>query len=446
MQTDVHQFGSTVKPGPHDLLFGRACSPARPFLAGLTATMVAITVASADDWPAWRGPTDTGVSREADLPVTWGPSANVKWKIALPGPGSSTPIVWKQSVILTQAKEGGKQRSTICLNRIDGSLRWESGLEYSEREPTHGDNTYCSASPVTDGERIIVSYGSAGMLCYDFEGKEQWRYEVGKLHHIWGNASSPVLYGDLCFMNCGPGDRTFLLALDKRTGTKRWQVDVEGMSGGDGKSWIGSWSTPLVAKIGGKDQLLMSFPNRLTAYDPKTGEVLWWCDGLGRLVYTTPLVANDVAIAMSGYHGPALGLRLGGSGDITKDRIWHRPQQQPQRIGSGVILGDKLYILNEPGVMECIELETGKTLWQQRLSRASWSSLLYADGKFYVPDRFGDCFVFRVEPEFEVLAKNSLGEHTQASIVASNGELFIRTYKSLWCIASTKSGETAPSR
>src|SRR5262249_1322125 len=162
----------------------------------------------------WRGPGGQGLCPEKDLPVRFGPTERVKWKTSLPGPGNSTPVVWEKRVFLTQAVDQGRKRSLLCLDRADGKGLWERAVEYTEREPTHQDNHYCSASPATDGGRVVVWHGSAGLFAYDLEGKELWRRDLGKFHHIWGNASSPVLSGDLCFLNCGPGGRTFLLALN----------------------------------------------------------------------------------------------------------------------------------------------------------------------------------------------------------------------------------------
>src|SRR5437867_6596894 len=190
-----------------------------------------------DNWPAWRGPTGLGICSESGLPVHWSTSENVKWKASLPEGGNSTPIVWGERIFLTQATSKGKNRMTFCFDRANGKLLWQKGLEYPEEEPTHEDNPYCSASPVTDGKHVFVSYGSAGVVSYDLEGNEAWRRDLGKFHHIWGNASSPVLYADFCILNCGPGERSSLLALEKSTGKTAWKLDVPGgQEGGDSKT------------------------------------------------------------------------------------------------------------------------------------------------------------------------------------------------------------------
>jgi outer membrane protein assembly factor BamB len=399
--------------------------------------------ARADNWPAWRGPDGTGRCAETDLPVKWSATENVRWKVKLPGPGNSTPVVWGERVFLTQATDKGQKRGLLCLARKDGATLWHKVVEYKGQESTHDTNPYCSASPATDGERVVVSYGSAGVYCYDFEGQELWHRDLGRCEHIWGNAASPVLYGDLVILNFGPGERTFLIATDRKTGRDVWKVEEPGgKSGAKGQSeWLGSWSTPTLLKLKDRDELVMSWPGVVKAYAPKTGELLWTCQGLAkdegpdRLVYTSPLVTPDAVVAMAGYGGPALAVKPGGQGDVTESRrLWRRPGG-PQRIGSGVIVGGHVYVLNEPGTAECIELKTGKTVWSERVGAGAWGSLVHASDKLYVTNVDGETLVLAAKPKFEVLSRNPLDkERTRASVAVSDGNIFIRTYEHLWCI------------
>lgn len=414
--------------------------------------------APADDWPAWRGPTGQGQSAEKELPLTWSPTQNIRWKVALPDAGSSTPAVWGDRVFVTQASEktwppkggnGGmaaaKTRSLLCFNRTDGKLLWQQNVVYEAEEPTHPTNPYCSASPATDGERVVVSHGSAGMHCYDFSGKELWKVDTGKMEHLWGNASSPVIWQDLVLLWCGPGVNQRLLAVDRKTGARKWEHLEPGGDAGlapKGAKWIGSWSTPVIAKVGAQDQILLSVPKALKGFDPKTGKELWSCAGLGDLVYASPVAADGIAVALSGYGGPGLAVKLGGTGDITASRLWHQTKGNPQRVGSGVIVGPHLYILEEPGAPHCFDLKTGEELWTKQIEKrpggGAWGSMVHAAGRIYVVDRGGTTLVFKADPTFALLASNPLGEHTDASIAVSNGEIFIRTYKQLWCIGSGK--------
>jgi outer membrane protein assembly factor BamB len=395
----------------------------------------AASASYADNWPAWRGADGQGQCREQNLPLKWSTTENVKWKVPMPHDGNSTPAIWGDKLFVSQANQGGTIRSLMCLARADGQLLWKKDVAFAEKESTHGTNPYCSASPAVDGERVIVSHGSAGMYCYDFAGKELWKKDLGKLEHTWGNASSPVLHGNLAILWCGPGTRQFLLAVDKATGEKVWEHTEPGGKNG----FYGSWSTPIIAKVGGRDQLVLSVPRKVKGFDPKDGKELWSCDGLTDLVYTSPLYGDGVVVAMSGYGGAGLAVKVGGAGDITGDRLWHHPRNT-QRVGSGVVLGEHVYILEENGTPHCYELKTGQEVWKvgQRPSATSWGSMLAADGRLYVLNQNGDTVVFAASPKYELLATNRLGERSNASIAVSNGELFIRTYKHLWCIADKK--------
>jgi outer membrane protein assembly factor BamB len=351
-------------------------------------------------------------------------------------------------VFITQAIEEKNRRTLMCFDRTNGKLLWQEGVTYAGKEATHATNPYCSASSVTDGERVIASFASAGLYCYDFDGKELWHRDLGKQLHIWGNAASPILFGDLCILNFGPGERTFLIALDKKSGKTVWQVNEMGGDSGENKpgekpNWIGSWSTPIAIKINGHDELIMSWPKRVTAYDPKTGKELWTCGGLNPLVYTSPLYANGEVVCMGGFNGSSLAVNAAGHGDVTEThRLWQHPKTK-QRIGSGVISDGHIYILDDPGVAECIELQTGKVIWEERLKGQgaksdSWSSMVLSGDKLYVINQSGDTFVLKASPKFELLSTNPFGETTMSSLAVSNGDIFIRTHSNLWCIANPR--------
>jgi outer membrane protein assembly factor BamB len=425
-------------------------------IGALLVLLVGALPTFAGNWPAWRGPDGQGHSPEKDLPTQWTKTTNVRWKAPLPDAGNSTPIVWGDRVFLTQATEkvdwppkpnsGGpasaRRRSVLCFDRGNGKLLWQRDTIYEAKESTHPTNPFCSASPVTDGERVIASLGSAGLVCYDFAGKELWRKELGKLEHIWGNASSPVLFGDLAILWCGPGERQFLLAVNKANGEKVWEHQEPGGAYGQDRNWVGSWSTPLVMRVGDHDELILGVPEKLKGFDPKTGKEIWSCAGLGKLVYTSPVCSADgMVVAMAGFHGPAMAVRAGGKGEVTRThRLWHQSAKVPQRIGSPVIVGDYAYILNDNGIVQCLDLKTGADAWEgKRLTGSStWGSMVAAGDRLYVTTRDGDTFILAASPKFEQLAKNSLGEPVYASIAVSDGELFIRSYNNLWCIGDKK--------
>lgn len=402
-------------------------------IAALLALLFACCApARADNWPAWRGPTGQGFCAEKNVLLKWSDKDRVRWKVPLAHQGNSTPVVWGDRIFLTQANTGGTVRSLLCFARADGKLLWQKDVAYPDKERNWNQNWYANASPVTDGERVVVSFASAGMYCFDVQGRELWkRTDLGKWEHAFGSGSSPVLYGDLAILWCGPNERqgrNVLLAVNKQTGATVWERDEK----------VGSWGTPLITRIDGRDQLLLGMVPHLKAYDPQTGQDLWHCNGLTKYVYTSPLYGHGVAVAMSGYSGAALAVQVGGSGDITKDRLWLHPQNI-QRVGSGMIVGDHVYIVEENGLPHCYELKTGEEVWKVEKrpgGGATWGSMVHAEGRLYVLMRNAETLVFAASPKYELLAVNPLGkgEQTNSSLAISDGDIFIRTFKHLWCI------------
>lgn len=399
----------------------------------------------AENWPGWRGPRGDGTCTEKGLSTTWSTTENVAWKIALPERGNSTPVVWGDRVFVTQAIEKENRRTLMCFDRKEGKLLWQKGTEWKEKELTHGTNPYCASSAVTDGERVVAWFGSAGIFCYDNDGNELWTRDLGSQKHTWGYGASPVLHGDLCYLNFGPGERSFLIALNKKTGETVWNHDEPYNKNGtdEAKSgnpdYTGSWSSPLFREVNGRNELLISFPFRVCGMDPATGKEFWTCTGTNALAYTSPLFADGIVVGMGGYNGMSIALKAGGSGDVTKEqRLWRHPKTK-QRIGSGVIHNGHIYIHNDPGIAECIELATGKLIWEERLKGGvNWSSVMLADNLCYTITQEGACNVFKASPKFELVATNLLGEQSNSSIVPSDGQLFIRTHQNLWCIGSRK--------
>lgn len=401
----------------------------------------------ADDWPAWRGDTlGSARSSATNLPTEWGKDKNVRWRIDLPEGGNSTPVIWNDLVFVTQPKSEEKTRNLLCLRRKDGSLLWEKGVFYDKEERTHRTNLYCSASPAVDGERVVVSFGSAGMVCYDLDGSVLWERDFGPIDHVWGNSSSPVIHGDLVIHYHGPAENAVLYGLNKTTGETVWKWDepvwkpgkrTDGFGDREGEGVIGSFSTPILVETGERPELIMSFPMEMKAFDPATGDVLWTCQGLNPLVYTSPVYDDGVVVAMGGYYGNSIGVKVGGSGDVTEThRLWQEIRHNGG-IGSGVAKDGKLYYQDSGGIAYCDDMKTGKTIWRARLPGAgkSWGSFVLAGDHIYTLSQAGDSVVFKASTEgLEVVAQSDLGEHTNSSIAPADDELFIRTHEGLWCI------------
>jgi outer membrane protein assembly factor BamB len=414
----------------------------------LFGILVSVAPVSADDWPAFRGPSGNGSSSEKKAPTTWAPDKNIKWKAPLPRPGNGSPIVSNGRVFVSCAEDAdGKERSLYCFDRKDGKKLWVKTVSYkfgSKDDPNgdtvHGTNPHCSGTPASDGKIVVVWHNSAGLHAYDFEGKELWNRDLGEFRHIWGHGTSPVLHDGKVFLNSGPGKRVFMTAINPADGKTLWETE-EPHQGPDSsfneiKKYKGSWSTPLVVKVGGKEQLVCAMPTRLVAYNPSDGKILWWCEGIrpgpGDLMYSSPVVSGDIAVVIGGFGGAGFGARLGGAGDVTKsNQVW-RNAKFPQSIGSGVAVGDHVYVPFE-GSLECLDPKTGKSAWRE--AGRFWGSAVLAGGLLYVTDQKGTTVVVKPNPEkAEVVAKNELGESSNSTPAVSNGEIFIRTFKNVYCI------------
>src|SRR5688572_5594565 len=304
-------------------------------LSCLAFILLAPLPALAGDWLAWRGPLGTGISDEKNVPLTWSKEENVKWRVELDGPGNSTPIVVGNKIFLTHPpKSNPKIRSLICFDRETGKELWKHEVEYAEEEKTHGTNPHASSSPVSDGKNVYVYYGPAGLYALDLDGKVLWeRTDLEKVDHFWGIGASPVLYGDLLFLNVGPGTKAFIGAFNKNDGSDVWRREFPGMQSKTTEEYVGSWSTPVLHPDGlDRTTLLLSLPQTLWAVDPKTGEDVWHCQGLKGLVYTSPLYSSDIAVAMGGFGSSALAVRA-AIADLTENRLWFH-ERNPQRVGS----------------------------------------------------------------------------------------------------------------
>jgi outer membrane protein assembly factor BamB len=417
-----------------------------PRIPALATLLVLLTSGTgrAGPWPSWRGPTHDGISPETNAPLRWTRSQNVRWIHRLLEPGNSTPIVWSNSVFVTQSIRN--QRSIIAIDRRTGRARWTAAEESTPLERTERTHPFCSPSPVTDGERVIAWFGSVGVVAYDFEGRKLWHADLGAQNHQFGYGSSPVLHQQQVFLNFGPGTREFIVALDKSTGKELWRARGP-QAGGD--DTYGTWSTPLITYVNQQPQLLVALRDYFAGLDPATGQEIWHARGLGLQAKASPIANGKIAVISGDLRGAEIAVQLGGTGDVTlSHRLWKESPPR-RRVGTGIILGNHIYGAQASGLMDCVDLETGNVVWAERMSgsganSAIWSSPVLVGQRIYFHNQGGDTAIVEASPRFNQLAVNSIGETGNASPVVANGELYLRTHTALWCIREGTTSPTSP--
>ncbi|MEO1982401.1 MAG: PQQ-binding-like beta-propeller repeat protein, partial [Fuerstiella sp.] len=265
---------------------------------------VAVTLCAttaAEDWSAFRGPSGDGISGAVNVPTEWSEDQGVAWKVPLPGKSNGSPIVSANRVFLVSAQDAGQKRHLHCFDANDGTSKWVRTVEFAKEIPTHKTNLYGGTTPAADGERVVVWHGSAGLFCYDFAGHELWKRQLGEFRHQWGYGTSPVLHKGKVILHSGPGQTVFVAAFNLKNGDTIWQtvepVENDGERN-DANKYMGSWSTPVVATVGGQEIVVCSMATRVNGYDLTTGKIIWSCNGLrgerGDLAYASPVIADDI--------------------------------------------------------------------------------------------------------------------------------------------------------
>jgi outer membrane protein assembly factor BamB len=421
-----------------------------------------LVASSANDelahWPQWRGPFFTGMAR-GGAPLEFGDAKNVKWRLAIPGRGFSTPVIWGEKLFLTSAVPTGKTEThqsrhpnggagggeehkfvVLCLDRKSGKTVWErvakTTVPHEGYHRTYG--SFASNSPLTDGQRLYVSFGSRGIYCYDLDGKLVWQKDLGvrlKMRNEFGEGSAPVLAGNALVVPCDQESDSFIVAFDKNTGKELWRTRRDEVS---------AWATPLLAEHKGRAQIVVSATNKVRAYDPANGKQLWECAGLGSNVIPAPVQHNDTVLVMSGHRDPRLmALRLGRAGDLTgSDAVLWSQTRGTSYSASPVLHENKLYALTDNGLLSCFNATTGEPFYQQkRLPQPDSfkASPIGADGKLYLASESGFVTVVKMGEQFEVLANNLFEDQMFiASPIVAEGELYLRSKTQLFCIAEVK--------
>jgi outer membrane protein assembly factor BamB len=418
-------------------------------------TFLLATAGFAQNWPSFRGPGATGVlDTPHGAPVSWDVAANrnIAWRTEIPGLGHSSPIVWEDRVFVTTAVSSDpkavfqyplagqldrrtdlakQQFKLYCLDRHTGKILWEKVA--AERAPAvarHPHNSYASATPATDGKRVVAFFGSEGLYAFDLDGKMLWQQDVGPLDqgafdvpdYKWGSASSPIIYRDLVIVQCDQQKGSFVAAFDAATGKPRWRTQ---------RNAIPSWATPTVYEGEKRAELVTNGAEYFRGYDPATGAELWKIKGTSMISVPTPFAAHGLIYLASGYYRfiqPIVALKPGATGEVAAERVAWRTEKGAPYLPTPIVYGDYFYSFNHRGILTVYNATTGERIYEQRLGEgaAFSSSPVATGGRLYAASEDGDVYVVKAGPTFELLAVNKMNEVVMATPALSNGILIVR--------------------
>jgi outer membrane protein assembly factor BamB len=385
----------------------------------------------ADDWPQFRGPSGQGLAADAGVPLAWSESQNIVWKTPVPGRGWSSPVVAGGRVWLTTSVNdkgaslramafevaGGKEAANVEVFRLRSA------------ELANPKNSHASPTPIVEGDRVYVHFGAAGTAALSTSGEVVWKahFPYESQH---GNGGSPVLYGDLLIFSCDGSNEAFVVALDKRTGKVRWKTSRRQPSDQ-------AYSTPLMIRVGDRDQLVSVGAYRAAAYDPETGKEIWrvsYADGFSNV--PRPVFGHGLVYIATGFQQPSLlAVRADGAGDVTKTHVAWTLKRGAPLTPSPLLVGDELFVVNDGGIATCLDAKSGATHWVQRLGGAFSASPVFADGRIYFLSEEGISTVLAPGKEFRKLAESSLDGAILASMAVAERSIFIRTMTHLYRVA-----------
>lgn len=409
------------------------------------------------NWHHWRGPTADGrAADDAKPPVRWSATENVKWTAAIPGQGTSTPIVWEDQIFVLSAEPTNKkaeqapkkhERSKTqppdvyyrfivsSFNRETGDLVWQHvAVEEVPHEGHHPTHTYAGASPTTDGQRLYVSFGSRGIFCYSLDGNLIWKTDLGDMttRYGWGEAVTPVVHGDSLIVNWDQEQGSFITCLDAATGNAKWKTDRPGE--------VTSWNTPLVTKIDGRGIVVANGTGRVRAYDLSSGDEIWNCGGQTVNAIPSPVRHDDFVVAMTGYRGAAaFAIPLASRGDVAAAEAWRwKYSKGTPYVPSPVISGNRIfYTGGNRDILTTLNVNTGEPIGEPRRLTGlgnAYASPVAANGHLYFLGRDGACVVLKDDESLAAVAVNRLNDATDASPVAVGDQLFLRSWTKLYCV------------
>jgi outer membrane protein assembly factor BamB len=410
-----------------------------PCVAAVAALLLA-GLGQAANWPQFRGPTSDGRAVGDDLPVKWSEQENIRWKTRIHDFGHSSPVVWGGQVWVTTASEDGKRLFAIGCDRATGRIVHDIQVfEVDKPESINSLNTYATPTPVIEEGRIYVHFGTYGTACLDTtNGQKLWQRTDLHCTHIQGPASSPILFGNLLILDFAGGDVQFLAALDKMTGKNVWLRNrSEDLSHLSTPLLRKGHCTPILIEVAGRPQLFSPASHAAYAYDPQSGEELWKVTHHGDSVVFRPLFARGLVYFSTGFSQEEIwAVRPGGQGDVTQTQVTWKLTEGVPRKTSPALIGTSLYFLHDDGSIACVDADSGKVAWKQRLGGQFAASPVTTADRIYCFDQRGKTTVLAAGPSAKPLAVNSLDEGCFASPAAVDGSLFVRSKAHLYCIGN----------
>jgi len=411
----------------------------------LSAGALAVLFLAGADWPRFRGSEGSGVAPDSRPPAEWSDKENLTWKTPLPGAGASSPIVVGDRIFVTCYSGYGLSEDepgniedlklhVVCVSLADGKILWDKAVKAKQPEQAYRsyitNHGYASATPASDGQAVYVSFGRSGVYACKLSGEELWQADIGTKTHGWGSAVAPILFENLVIVNACV-ESGAVVALDKNSGKEAWRFT--GLKE--------SWGTPLVVPLpDGRRDLVVSSRGQVFGLDPATGKKRWECRGVQQYVCPSVVAHGDVVFVTAGIKTHTLAIRAGGEGDVSASRIlWE--SKDGSKVGTPLYHNGHLYWVDHAGIAFCLNAETGKTVYKERLQvRARrdkvYASPVLADGKLYVVTREDGVVVLAAEPELKELGRNRLDDKSifNATPAIVGNQLLLRSDRFLYCI------------
>lgn len=419
----------------HRLLRSVACA---------CSLLVSASLASAEDWPGWRGPRGDGTSLEQNTPQHWNGETgeNIAWKARIPGVGHSSPIIWGDRVFVASCLEEEQDRVLICLDRRDGKILWQQTVLEAPLEKHHKLNSRASGTPVTDGQRIFVSFleadyastrertpGNMVVTALDFGGKPQWTVRPGRFASVHGFCSSPILFEDLVIVNGDHDGDSYIVALDCQTGATRWKIDR--------KHKTRSYVTPIIREIDGRIQMVLSGSKSVVSLDPRDGHQHWEIDGPTEQFVASMVYNGRYLFLTAGFPDRYIqAIRPDGRGNVTSTHIVWESRKNCSYVPSPVVLDKHLLVAADDGIASCYDADSGERIWAERMAPHYSASLVTAADLVYFTADDGTTKIVRPGTKYDLVAENPLGEYCYSSAAVSHGQLFLRGEQHLFCIGT----------